>query len=104
MPALGTARTVIARMINGSVADPVFTYTMPPVDPPTRRTTRLDAADRRTGGPPPWPTYIAVAVKVPAKGDLDATRAGSYTAQHLLLWRGLPAQSRGRQSPYNTGG
>ena len=57
MPALGTPRTVIARMINGSVADPVFAYTMPPVDP-------VDPEDdpHSTPAEPPdeltWPTYI----------------------------------------------
>src|SRR3954447_16091647 len=33
LPALGTAKSVIGRMLNGSSADPVFSYTTPPKDP-----------------------------------------------------------------------
>lgn len=112
MPALGTPRTVIGRMLNGSTADPVFAYTTPPQDPLDPEDDPLDVEGAVPCTPPttsvsgyclpaPWPTYIDVKVKVPAKGRLP--RGGyshSVTYSDAVYLRNLEA----RQSPYNSGG
>ncbi len=126
LPATGTARKVIGRMINGTAAAPVFSYTTPAQEPLDREDDPLDypEADQicnpqpedyvagdplRKCFPPPWPTSIGVKVQVPAKGDqkpgcFDAgTRVDCY--RYTLSWsdnlylRNLEA----KQSAYNSG-
>jgi len=97
MPALDTPRTVIGRMLNAPAADPVFAYTLPPVDAVDPEDDPLDAAEppQRT-----WPTYIDVKVKVPAKGRLaDGGYTHSVSFSGAAYLRNLEA----RQSPYNSG-
>lgn len=112
MPALGTPRTVIGRMLNGSAADPVFAYTTPPQDPLDDEDDPLDVEGAVLCTPPatsvsgyclpaPWPTYIDVKVKVPAKGRLPkGGYSHSVSYSDAVYLRNLEA----RQSPYNSGG
>ena len=78
LPATGTAREVIGRMLNGTAADPAFSYTMPPQEPLDPEDDPIDYPEAGPCTPPttvlclpaPWPTSIGVKVKVPAKGKL----------------------------------
>lgn len=117
LPATGTARKVIGRMINGTAAAPVFSYTTPAQEPLDPEDDPLDYPEAVACTPPttvlclpaPWPTSIGVKVKVPAKGDqkpgcFDAgTRIDCY--RYTLSWsdnlylRNLEA----KQSAYNSG-
>lgn len=109
MPALGTPRPVLGRMLNGSAVSPVFAYTTPPQDPLDPEEDPLDVEGAIPCDPPatgyclpaPWPTYLDVSVKVPAKGKL--TKGGyaySVSYSDAAYLRNLEA----RQSPYNSGG
>jgi prepilin-type N-terminal cleavage/methylation domain-containing protein len=108
LPALGTPKTVIGRMLNGTSADPVFSYTTPPQNPLDPEDDPADYPDAVVCDPPatgyclpgPWPTSIDVKIKVPSKGRLAKggyTYSVSYT--DALYLRNLDA----KQSAYNSG-
>lgn len=62
-PALGTSKKVLGRLLNATSANPVFSYVMPPPDPPNPEDDPLEPPD------PKWPTYIKARVEVPSKGE-----------------------------------
>ncbi len=127
LPATGTPRKVLGRMVNGTAADPVFSYTMPAMEPLDREDLPSDypeanqvcdftPSDFVAGDPPrmcfpaPWPVYIGVKIKVPAKGEQkpacnDAgTRVDCYrfnvSWSDSIYMRNLES----KQSAYNSGG
>ncbi len=112
MPALGTPRTVIGRMSNDLVADPVFSYTTPPMEPLDAEDTVADYPEAVPCDPPlpedplrfclpgPWPTYIGVKVKVPAKGRLPR---GGYTHSVSFSDAAYLRNLEAGQSAYNSG-
>lgn len=115
MPALGTPRTVIARMQQGGnpAANPVFSYTTPPQDPLDPEEDPLDVEGAVPCTPPatgwclpaPWPTLINVKVKVPAKGKRSGDGApGGYTHSVSFSGTAYLRNLEARQSPYNSGG
>jgi len=70
LPTPTAADVVISRVINGTTADPstaVFTYTLPNVD----ETAETDDEASDTGNTPDAlsPTYVAINIKTPAKGE-----------------------------------
>ena len=109
LPATGTPRKVIGRMLNGTAADPVLSYTMPPMEPldPRGRSAglsrgqpglRLHPVGLRGGRPAAkvLPPSLAasrsdVKVKVPAKGDQKAACNSAG-----LAWTATASTSPGR--------
>ncbi len=118
LPAVGTPRKVIGRMLNGTAADPVFSYTTPPQEPLDPEDDPLDYPEATACTPPttvlclpaPWPVSIGVKVKVPGKGEqkpgcnnagtpADCYRFNVSWSDSIYL-RNLEA----KQSPYGSGG
>ena len=67
LPAPTAANVVFSRLLNGTVADPVFAYTLPTVDDSAE--TGDEASDANNTPDALSPTYVTVSVKTPAKGE-----------------------------------
>jgi hypothetical protein len=65
LPAIGTGQVIVDRLINGTSADPVFTYTPGPITP----------------------TYVEAQVKVPARGELSKGLNHAITLDNGTLLR-----------------
>ena len=69
LPAGTGGEVVVARLLNGTAARPVFTYTDPP---PAETDVDDEAADPADPDPAPQPTYVTMALAVPAAGERKA--------------------------------
>jgi type II secretory pathway pseudopilin PulG len=67
LPSPSLANVAFSRLINGTVADPVFTYTLPTVDDSAESDD--EASDAGNTPDALSPTYVTVTVKTPAKGE-----------------------------------
>ena len=68
---------VVARLLNGTAERPVFTYTYPPA---AETDADDEAADPADPDPAPQPTYVTMALAVPAAGE----RKGGYKHEVVL--------------------
>lgn len=67
LPSPSASNVVVRRLTNGTTAAPVFTYTLPTVD--DANDSDDEASDTNNTPDALSPTYVAVQVKFPAKGE-----------------------------------
>jgi prepilin-type N-terminal cleavage/methylation domain-containing protein len=66
LPAISSGRVVASRVLNGTAANPVFEYTIPPDPPPDPDDEAYDPTDPP---PPLQPTFVKVRLELPAGGE-----------------------------------
>jgi hypothetical protein len=92
LPAISSGRVVAKRVLNGTSANPIFAYTIPPDPPPDPDDEAVDPTDPP---PPLQPTFVTVRLELPAKGERSTGYAHSVVLDSGLYLRNIDPAAQG---------